>query len=304
MKNTWQQIMNRKRLTKDERHYGMTSDKKKEIVKEAGSLLAKVVFLDYVSKFCNGKEELVQPGYFKEELKIEDLRSFEKKMIKEGYLKKSGSLKMTEKGYQLLDKNYDYLRFSSLAIPYADIRDYQRQTHKKKVSKASFEEIVITILLEKLKYYQEKDDYEAVKNIHFEVGKLYHCASYDAQAMYHYLISLYFEVSGLEYYDKLISFMIGQSSKKALEIDYDGVYIDPHIAQAIWEIKDVYFEDMADAVYDKNPININMCSLDKFKELVSDIISDKYDMDKWRGYFFSAFNGLVRTAEKNKANRR
>ena len=61
---------------------------------------------------------------------------------------------------------------------------------------------------------------------------------------------------------------------------------------------------MADAVYDKNPININMCSLDKFKELVSDIISDKYDMDKWRGYFFSAFNGLVRTAEKNKANRR
>ena len=89
----------------------MTSEKKKENVKEAGSLLAKVVLLDYISKFCNGREELVQPGYFKEELKIEDLRSFEKKMIKEGYLKKSGSLKVSE----IFQSGYSVCRYKRLS---------------------------------------------------------------------------------------------------------------------------------------------------------------------------------------------
>lgn len=276
----------------------MDSEKKKNNSKEAETILAKVVFTDYVDKYCQGKKEFIQPTYFKDELKIEDLRSFEKRMIKDGYIKKNDGLAVTEKGRKLLEQYNDYLRFFYLATPYADIVDYQKWKNKKRFSDTSFEETVITLLMEKLRYYQEKDDYIAVKNIHFEIGRLYRGASYDAQAMYHFLISLYFEVNGLEYYDRLLMFMVGKNTRKSLEAGYDGVYIDPHLVAAIQEIKDIYYEDMADAVYKKNPISINMCPLDKFKELIEDITAGSYDIEKWRGYFFSAFNGLIRTAEK------
>lgn len=280
----------------------MDIEKKKNNSKDAETILAKVVFTDYVDKYCQGKKEFIQPTYFKDELKIEDPRSFEKKMIKDGYIKKDGGLAVTEKGYKLIEQYGDYLRFFYIATPYGNITDYQRWRNKKRSYQTSFEETVITMLSDKLKSFREQDDYKAVENIHFEIGRQYHSASYDAQAMYHYLNSLYFEVSGLQYYDRLVMFMLGKNTRKSLEAEYDGVYIDPHLVAAIQEIKDVYYEDMADAVYKKNPISINMCTLDKFKELAEDIIAGRYDMEKWRGYFFSAFNGLIRTAEKNTAN--
>lgn len=278
----------------------MGTQKKKNNSKEAETILAKVVFTDYVDKYCQGKKELIQPDYFKEELKIEDPRSFEKRMIKDGYIKKNDGMAVTEKGHKLLEQYKDYLSFFYLATPYADITDYQKLKDKKKSPETSFEEIMITLLMDKLRHYQGKDDYRAVENIHFEIGRLYRRASYDAQAMYHFLISLYFEVNGLEYYDRLIMFMLGKKTRKYLEAEYDGVYIDPHLVAAIQEIKDIYYEDMADAVYKKNPISINMCPLDKFKELIEGITAGSYDIEKWRGYFFSAFNGLIRTAEKSR----
>lgn len=278
----------------------MGFEKKKSNSREAEELLAKVVFLDYVYKYCRGDKKFIQPNYFKEELKIEDSKMFEKKMIRDGYLVKKDDrlLSVTEKGMRFLEKNEDYIRFFNIAIPYISIEEYA--DYKKRAFKASFEEIMITLLLNKIKEFKGEDDYEAVKNLHYEIGKLYHStALYDAQAMYHYLISLYFQVNGLEYYDLFIMFMLGKKNKQSLENEYDGIYIDPHLVVSIKEIGRVYYDDMADAVYEKNPISINMCPLNKFKELINDIINDMYDMEKWRGYFFSAFNGLIKTAEKN-----
>lgn len=283
----------------------MDPEKKQKKYKEAEDMLTKTVFLDYVAQYAGEEKAFAQPNYFKEELGIEAPGAFEKKLEKEGYLRREAgkTVRLTEKGLNLLEKHQDYIRFFNLAIPYVTAADYLEQKDKKKGKKASFEEVMITLLLEKVSEYEKKDDYETVGNLHFEIGRLYREASYDAQTLYHYLIALYFQVNGLEYYDALIGFMQGKRTKKGVESIYDGVYIDPHLVQAIAGLGSIYYDDMADAVYEKNPVNVNMCPPDKFKELAAEIAAGKYDMVRWRGYFFSAFNGLIRSAEKVKTGK-
>ena len=60
-----------------------------------------------------------------------------------------------------------------------------------------------------------------------------------------------------------------------------------------------YYDEMSDTVYEKNKISVNLCTKEKFKDLVKDILTGTLDERKWQGYFRSAFNGAIKAMDKS-----
>lgn len=257
---------------------------------------AVVVFLDYIKKYPITKHFL-PPSYFKEELHIDDARALLRKLEKRKYIikDKNGHFTITSKGERKINSNGDYLKFFETAVPYVDILDYNKRKEEK--YDISFEKIMIAVLLEKIKQLEEQDHYIGVKNLHYDIGELYYKIDFKGQAVYHYLVSLYFEISGLQYYDKFLDFIQGKCKKKDVEEIYEHNYIDPYIIESIIKVGDVYYDDMSDTVFERNKITINLCTREKFKELVNDIITQTYDTQKWQKYFRKTFNGMTNAIE-------
>lgn len=266
---------------------------KKEIQQE----YAAVIFLDYIANFAEASH-FNMPPYFKEELGINDIPLFTRRMVKKYYLKKTkaGGYRVTEKGRAFTEKNSDYIRFFNLAIPYADIREYE-ETRKHIKGSFKFEEVMITLLLKKIEFFRNEDDYASVRESHMEIAKLYEALSMKPQALYHYLSFLYFQINGLEYYDDFIGCISGAITAEELKNKYAGVYISVDVINKIKKLGDIYFDDMADRVYEKNKISINLCNKENFKRLVKEIISGDYKSVRWQDSFREYFYKVIKISD-------
>lgn len=270
---------------------------KNKVNKNIQFKLVEVVFLDYIRQY-RVENELTNPVYFKEELEINDVKGLIKKLIRKGYLiKKDGATAITDEGILFLKKNEDYLAFFKLGIPYVTINEYQRWKNKLK-KEYKFEEIMITLLLDKIKILEKQDDFHGVKNMHYDVGDLFEKCGYRGQAIYHYITALYLSVSGIEYYDKFLSFIEKKIKKEELKNTYTDIYIEPYIIKSIKRVGEKYSDAVVDAVYEKNKISINLCPREKCKEIVEEIIEGQFKIEIWQGWFKAAFNVLVNAAEK------
>lgn len=287
--------LNKRRI---KRFYGSLERKKK--VMEDYSV---AVFLDFVNK-RNISEDFFLPTYFREEFNIKEGKVFLSRMIKDGYLEKKEDSKivLSEKGKTFLAKNEDYIRFFNYATPYTAVWEYER--YRKHLEKnVPFEKIMVDICFKKINNLKKKDDYIGVQNLYFDVAYLYETLGEDTQSIYNYLICMYLQISGLEYYDKFLEFIEGRCTVKALEAAYGNFYIDPRILEAIKRLKEFYSEDMVDTIYEKVYININLCKKEKFTTLVSEIIDGKFKEKEWQIYFREAFKRLIEVADKQKEKR-
>lgn len=259
------------------------------------------IFLYYFSNYSYKKEDNFLPSFFNEELKLCDRGGMLNKLISKKFLTitSDGVYEITEKGHKFLLEKSDYISFFELAIPDIDICDYLDAKNFLR-SDESFEGIMITLLLKKIEIYKMNDDYVGVKNLHYEIGELYEKLSYYPQAMYHFLTSLYYEVSGLEYYDQFTKYMEGSCTKKELERVYSYTCIDPKLIIALENIKDAYIDEMTDTIFNNNLLRINLCSKEMFKKLVISIINEDYKNYKWQEEFKNHFSKLVSYAENIK----
>lgn len=259
------------------------------------------IFLYYFSNYSYKKEDNFLPLFFNKELKLCDRRGMLNKLISKKFLTitSDGIYEITEEGQKFLLEKADYISFFELAIPDIDICEYVVTKNNLK-NDESFEGIMITLLLKKIDICKMNDDYMGVKNLHFEIGKLYEMLSFFPQAMYHFLTSLYYEVSGLEYYDQFTKYMEGSCTKKELERVYSYTYIDPKLIIALENIKDTYIDEMTDTIFNNNLLRINLCSKEMFKKLVISIINEDYKNYKWQEEFKNHFSKLVSYAENIK----
>lgn len=258
---------------------------------------ARVVILDYVRKFSEGKK-LYIPEYLNEELKLSDSAQVIGKLVRQKYLKRSGTdiVHLTAKAEAYLEDREDYIKFFNLAVPYVAINEYEAEKAAMK-EKQSFEAIMITVLLKKIKCLKDEDRFEAVKNLHFDIATLYEQLNYQPQAMYHYLTALYYETSGLEHYDSFLRFIAKKSTAKEMERLYSYTCIDPQIIAGIKRMKDNYQDDMVDKIFEKNPISINLCVKEKYRELASDIVNGNYVNKDWQIYFWQTYKKLITKAK-------
>ena len=272
----------------------------KEKNKEVLNNLILVVVLNYI-KTMELRKDFSIPAYFRDELGIEDSKGLVRRLEKKNYIEYSDGniLSITSKGGEFLKLHGDYLEFFNLAIPGITIFEYQN-IKEKNAENEPFEKIMIMVILKKINQLVKRDNYTGVRNLHFDAGKLYRKLGYTGQAMYHYLVSLYFDVSGLKYYDYFLKFISESMTEKELQLVYEYVYMDTYLIEEIRSVSDVYHDDIVDSVYEKNKININLLTTEKFKEFVQDIISKKQYEEKWQGYFRAAYNALVIAAGNTK----
>lgn len=254
---------------------------------------AEAVFLDYINKNSPGMAS-EYPSYLKDELHITDMRAFAKKLIRAGYaVQQNHHIVLTEAGEILLHKRENSVKFFELGNIYLSIQDYVAKKAKK--PNKSFEIIMIELLREKVEEYRKKDDYEAVKLLHMDIAALYESISFPLQALHHYLIVLYFDVSGLEYYDLMLRYANGQEKIEKVKASFDFVYIRPEVESGIKRLKDNYDKSIIDWIYEKNKISINLCNKSHFVALVKGIMNDELSELEWQEYFKRTFRKLVDT---------
>lgn len=273
---------------------------KKKEKKNIEKIFARVIFLDYMSKF-GSTHNFVQPSYFKDELGIVDVKFFQKKMIRHGYMKKykSGDFAFTQKGKKFLEDHEDYIRFFNMAIPNMDIWDYERIKRRAKENDL-FETVIIAALIIRIKELEKEDNFVAVRQLHQEIGDICVSSELYPKAAYHYLCSLYFQVSGLEYYNIFIDYMNERISRDELIAGWERMHIYYDTVRAITDV-DKYIDDaMVDKVFKNNLINMNLCRQDVFEQLVDDIKKGEYDDKKWQEIFHKAFVDMIEIANHKK----
>lgn len=259
----------------------------------------KVVFLNC---FMNSDKYALQNiSYLKSDFNIGDTDSYIKNLLKNKYLFKKGrNTVISQKGLKFLKHKKDYLDFFEMAIPYVDIFDYVKCRKRQQKSK-SFEDVMLKLLNEKAMEYQKACDEIAVINLNYEIGKIYQQKQDENKALYHYLTALFYNVSGLEYYESFVDYMDGRLDFEELKKTYNGICIDVSLKKSIAELKACYIEDMAEIVYDKNPVNMTLCRCEDFKKLIADILAGKFDENKWQTYFDKMFALTLRLASLKKS---
>lgn len=279
----------------------MTKKKqKRKEKKNIEKVFASVIFLDYMSKF-GSTHNFVQPSYFKDELGIVDVKWFQKKMIRQGYMKKykSGDFAFTAKGKKFLAEHEDYIKFFNMAIPNMDIWDYERIKRRAKDNDL-FETVIIASLIIRIKELEKEDNFVAVRQLHQEIGDICVSSELYSKAAYHYLCSLYFQVSGLEYYNLFIDYMNERITRDELLAGWERMHIYSATVRAIADMSEYIDDAMLDNVFENNLINMNLCRRDVFGQLVSDIKEKQYDDKKWQETFHKAFVDMIEVANRKK----
>lgn len=268
-------------------------------IKKTKKIFATAVFLDYINK--NGMlNSYVQPSYFKDELGIVDGNLFKKKMIRKGYIKntKNKDSILTKKGRYFIEEHNDYIKFFEMAIPSMNICDYER-IKRRAAESDSFEKIMISALIVKMKELKSNDDYDAVRQVNQEIGTIYSNIDKNSKSIYYYLTSLYFQVSGLEYYDTFIDYMQKIIDRNELLDRWEGIYIYYDTIHAISKLKDYINDEVVDKVFENNPISMNLCKRDTFIRLIEDIKKDIYIYEdkKWQEIFHNAYIDMIDIAD-------
>ena len=174
-----------------------------------------------------------------------------KKMIRQGYMKKykSGDFAFTAKGKKFLAEHEDYIKFFNMAIPNMDIWDYERIKRRAKDNDL-FETVIIASLIIRIKELEKEDNFVAVRQLHQEIGDICVSSELYFKAAYHYLCSLYFQVSGLEYYNLFIDYMNERITRDELLAGWERMHIYYATVRAIADMSEYIDDAMLDNVFE------------------------------------------------------
>ena len=254
--------------------------------------LIKAVYLNYL--YCDNSDlkNGIFPSYFLDELNVEDVSRLEKKYMKMGLVIKNakGQPVLTKKGILELKEIYDYVMFFSLAIPYIDIMEYENE---KEHSKKNFHEVIKDSILKKIQETEDSGSYETAGNLHYEIGNLYYKTACPDIAIYHYIMSFYYQTSGYEYTEIIEQQKKGKLSSREADAAYEGIYIDPNIITSIKKVGDRYDDKIIDEIFNNHRLKVNLCTVGMFRNFVNDIIIGQFAIEKCWGSIHTKYNELI-----------
>ncbi len=265
--------------------------------REAWDEYVRSIFLDYITKHPEVNQLTCFPAYFQRELNISDSYTYLKKLLKQGYLtrKSENVLAVSAKGKRAIMD--EYIRFFEVSTPYVTFSEYTSEKIRME-GQESVEVTMLSVLLKKIKPLQKANNYVGVKDVHLDVAGLYEQVGATDRAMYHYLISLYYDVSGLEYYDELLMYSKGKHKRAQSEQAFYGICIRPQVMKGIFRLKEAYNPQMVHEIFEKEQISINLCTESRMQELIEDLRNDAYDYSAWRKYFEKNYRSMLQVCEK------
>ncbi len=255
------------------------------------------VFLSYIANHPNVNQVTYFPTYFQRELNIADSYSYFKKQLKKGFLvrEKKDVMRLSEKGREAVKD--EYIRFFDAVTPYLSFFEYIEEKERMG-DRESVELTMLSALLKKLQMLKNENNYIGVKDVHLDVAQLYEKAEIADQAMYHYLVSLYYDISGLEYYDDLILYARGKRKREQCEKAFCGICIRPEVMQGILRLKEVYDPRMVHDIFEREQIRINLCTERRMQMLAEDLCNGTYDYSSWRKYFEKNYRSMLQYTEE------
>ena len=265
---------------------------KQTISKAVWAEYVRSVFLRYVAQHPEVDMQTFYPAYFLRELRISDSYMYIQRLVRQGYLEKQGKsgIALTEKGVEAIAE--EHTRFFDLASPYISFADYLAEKEALQ-GQEPFHIVMLSLMLKKVKEYRQEDDYLAVKSVQLDAAMLYEQAGIRDRAMYHYLMSLYYDVSGMEYYDKLVKYAQGKNVNAAKS--FEVVCIRPQVQKGICRLKDEYDPAMVEEIFEREQISMNLCSKKNFCLLVEEIRGGQYNYPEWKARFAAAYQEIVKS---------
>lgn len=255
------------------------------------------VFLDY-ARNNPGKRMEDYPSFFQVELGLASCRQAVHPLLRKGLLKygEGHRIYLTEKGKAAIQE--DYVSLYHFAPTCVDIQDYL--TTKQELPDEPFAVVLLMTLLRRAKEVRQTAELADLIQIHTDIGTVYRMLEQPELAAKHYLTSIYYSTSGLEYYQKFLEYMTGKCKRSVLESSFEGVSPTPEAMRGLKKTGEYCTETMCNAVFDDNPIQMNLCNRIIFRELVQEILSGNYWMSKWGKYFKEAFSYLLKVADEQK----
>lgn len=245
--------------------------------KNIESIYNTVVFLDYMKNFETA-HHFLQPSYFKNELKIYDMRKFQKTLMKKNYIKfvGDGLYKLTDDGLKFLNKYKDYIIFFNLVLSQITLNEYEQK--KSELIGENFQVILFSAIESKLNKMKKEKDYLGVEKLSFEFAKIMQGLGLYEKSLYYYLQVLYLQTSGMTYYDVLQDFKKRNITVQQAKDSWNGIYIQNEVLIAIEELKESFFESVVNNIFEECPLELNLCTKYKLKNSIKDIIDKKFNL--------------------------
>ncbi len=260
------------------------------------SAYVRSVFLRYVGEHPASAQNAYFPPFFQRELDLSDCYSYLRRMQRQGYLKKdeTGCLALTEKGAAAVKE--DHIRLFDLADPYVSVSELLAE--REKHGEDTFDQTMLALLLKKLPRMKEQDNFTAVKNLHLDVARLYDEMGENERAVYHYLTALYYDVSGLSCYDKLVQYVHGKCKRSDAKEAFRGLVVCPEVMGGLRRLHDAYDPHMVEEIFSRERLSITMLTRQSFTELATALCDGTYDYNAWQARGEEAYGKMLEQADR------
>lgn len=200
---------------------------------------------------------------------------------------------LSNKGIDFLEKHTEYVQLFKNKSYSINIDEYEK-TKKKLGKNFSFNDVVWHILNQRLLDYEVQKQYGLLRNTYLEMGILLEKEARNKQALSYYIVTLLYDVSGLDNLDLIINYLNGLFTKKDIKDLYMRPAFTPGLIEKITEYRSYYENNMATDIYQKHLLDINLCSDKSFENLVQEIIDGSFEEEKWLKYFDKNYTSLIK----------
>ena len=267
--------------------------KKKVKLRALEKKYSTVIFLDYIYHVKPDNLNFL-PVYFADELKIKDHQALIRKMLRKKMVtKENGYFELTKVGASYVRINKDYVKLFHLASPYINLSKFEEMRKRDRSKLQSFEKTIISLLYKKLAYYIKRENSNHVINIAITIGDMYVKLGNIEKALEYYIVALYYQVAGTEYYENLKKLESGKTSVKAMKKEYKSIFIPYDLQNKIVAYKDVDYVPMVNLIYDNRLTHIRLLSKNDFMTLIRNIMEENYNSKSMNNMIKNSYMELI-----------
>ena len=268
---------------------GIDTEKAKKEYSEA-------VFLRYV----DGKSLLDSnqyPVFFSDELGVLDSLKLHRELISSKLLTKQGDVYIiSEKGREFLESHKYELEFFDAAVSYMTWEDFVSINGTEQ--DGDFDAKLFDAMVTTVYKFREKQVYPEVSNVFRDIASAIRNQGDPVNALYYYIVSVYYDYSGIKFYNSMLMYMNGNLKKKALMNTYSTNESSAEVVKAIFELKEHFSPDMIDRAYSTELTNINLCGIDDFRLIIDSMMDGKYDREFWNEKMYKNYIQIIKVADE------
>lgn len=207
---------------------------------------------------------------------------------------------LSDKGKQYLKKHYEFVLLHNHNNWDINFKEYINRKNRLG-SKYSFYDVCWSIFNERIIKYRKYSDADLLRNNFFDMYNLLLEENKPEQAIYYLLLTIYYDLSGMEFYEQIKTGMTPLYDKelysnltkrirdpitgkeKIINITEENFY-DNHfpmnIIKKLGSLKSYYNKSIIDDIYSKYKLPISCCSSEMFKDIISDFYNNPKDFNE------------------------